>query len=788
MVRSAPSVQRMVRHESLALPASTALHDAAGAGDDGAIAGLLLCDDADIDVDARISEQPLYANGVTALHVAAQRGHLGVVLALLEGGAGPSGGWHELYSDDVEGTTGDWHYWHDRVCENDPTPLHEAVVRGHVEIVRALLANGARRNARTTMAKCRSVQPGDGKLASEHAVGGHVPLHFAARSGQAEVVHALVDAGANVNILGGNRAETPLHVATRHGHTAVMLALLHRGADINAGDADNRTALHAAVSVQALDFLLVAGADRNGRATHCAPPLPTETPLGRLCAKTHVRWTSAAEVEKATALVQTFLRHGADTVSQTQDQQGVLINTAATTCSPPSAAPSPDHPQPSPGSGDITSSPCSTCPTPGPPIDCKPPRSSSGSASGLLLESKAIPPGCKRSTGPTEAFSSPSGSSASNDDPPCTTRPAAEEPPTKRISLLFCAAKNGVPGIVAALLDAGLNPKQRDEDGVTAAHYAAQEGHLETLRLLLLAGADADATIRREKWTPLHVACYCDRLECVVELLRHGANLKARCFLPGVGVKCDASAPRSRYRTPLEMVGLRWYSSNPKRRTAPTLKYEEDEVEQEGCGEKMPAEARTVAGATAATSPAPAPAAGPAGDRTTSVTIRNAIRRVLRCEDRWRRRGGIIVFQALLTKHMMRTITSAVNTTTTTTTIVTTTTTLLPPAMSITKSEIAAGLGTTTTTRTTTDVNHGRTYELSEEFSEDRSCGGEFLRGDATPPVAKMCKYGEGGGCGKQEPSTMEVHEWDRLLGALAGLMDMSWGDELLFRQIVMRL
>ena len=432
------------------------------------------------------------------------------------------------------------------------------------------------------MAKCRS---GGSEMAYEHVKGGHVPLHFAARSGQAEVVHVLVESGASVNILGGNRAETPLHIATRHGHTDVMLALLRTGADINAGDVQNRTALHEAVSVPVLEFLLVAGADRNGWATHCAPPNPTNTPLGRLCSKTHVLWTSAAEVKKATALVQAILRYEADTPPKPQSKQRRLFNTSVTTSWPPSATPAPDRRKHSPPEGSVNTSPlCSTCPASDSFVDCEPPCSSPGSASGLILEGKALASGCSRITDPTEALYSPSGSSSSTDDPPCTTKPAAAEPSTTSTSVLFIAAKNGVPSIVAALLGAGLNPKERDQDGVTAAHYAAQEGHLETLRLLLLAGADADATIRREKWTPLHVACYCDRLECVVELLRHGANLKAQCFLPGVGVKCDASTPRNRYRTPLEMVGLRWYSSNPRGRTA--LKHEEDEVEQEGSGER----------------------------------------------------------------------------------------------------------------------------------------------------------------------------------------------------------
>lgn len=54
---------------------------------------------------------------------------------------------------------------------------------------------------------------------------------------------------------------------------------------------------------------------------------------------------------------------------------------------------------------------------------------------------------------------------------------------------------------------------------------AAQGNHLEVLRVLLRAGAEKDAATLRGRWTPLHVACRYTSVECVLELLRWGADL-----------------------------------------------------------------------------------------------------------------------------------------------------------------------------------------------------------------------------------------------------------------------
>lgn len=48
---------------------------------------------------------------------------------------------------------------------------------------------------------------------------------------------------------------------------------------------------------------------------------------------------------------------------------------------------------------------------------------------------------------------------------------------------------------------------------------------MEVLRVLLRAGAEKDVGTLNGRWTPLHVACRYTSVECVLELLRWGADL-----------------------------------------------------------------------------------------------------------------------------------------------------------------------------------------------------------------------------------------------------------------------
>jgi ankyrin repeat protein len=106
------------------------------------------------------------------------------------------------------------------------TPLHLAVVNGHKDVAKLLLANKAAINVKSRE--------------------GHTPLHLAARMGHKDVAELLLTGKAEVNaknIFG----QTPLHDAARNGRKDMAELLLAHGAEVNAKDIFDETLLHLAV-------------------------------------------------------------------------------------------------------------------------------------------------------------------------------------------------------------------------------------------------------------------------------------------------------------------------------------------------------------------------------------------------------------------------------------------------------------------------------------------------------------------------------------------------------------
>ena len=85
------------------------------------------------------------------------------------------------------------------------------------------------------------------QLINRHDNKGRTALHFASSRGSDEIVHTLLEHGANPNIQDFN-GNTPLHLAACTHHIRVITLLLRFGADASATDAFGKTPLHLALS------------------------------------------------------------------------------------------------------------------------------------------------------------------------------------------------------------------------------------------------------------------------------------------------------------------------------------------------------------------------------------------------------------------------------------------------------------------------------------------------------------------------------------------------------------
>jgi ankyrin repeat protein len=249
-------------------------------------------------------------SGRTPLHCAAQYGSIGVLQALLKAGASIGATDDELN-----------------------TPLHLAAESSNADVVRALLEAGAKSDVQDTMqntplhwaaiygrAEAVRLLLEAGADANVQNACGKTPLHHACEvnpsigpASHPEIVRALVEAGANINHIGGCKAEiwaplhiavqcgaidvvrmllalgaetdvrseigwSPLHLAVYRNHTGVVRELLKAGADVNTTNLrhDNRTPLHDAVrnaNPVSLDLLLQAGATCDVSDASGATPL-----------------------------------------------------------------------------------------------------------------------------------------------------------------------------------------------------------------------------------------------------------------------------------------------------------------------------------------------------------------------------------------------------------------------------------------------------------------------------------------------------------------------------------
>jgi ankyrin repeat protein len=130
-------------------------------------------------------------------------------------------------------------------------PILEAAAKGHTDVIRLLLENGANIN--------------------QEAENHQNALILASKNGQEAAVRMLIEAGACVN----NDGMTPIQVASREGHKGIVEMLIQAGADVNLG---YQPALYCASEgghEDVVQTLILAGADLNlegylGTALHTA--------------------------------------------------------------------------------------------------------------------------------------------------------------------------------------------------------------------------------------------------------------------------------------------------------------------------------------------------------------------------------------------------------------------------------------------------------------------------------------------------------------------------------------
>jgi ankyrin repeat protein len=136
------------------------------------------------------------------------------------------------------------------------------------------------------------------------------------------------------------------------------------------------------------------------------------------------------------------------------------------------------------------------------------------------------------------------------------------------------AAMRGDTAMVRRLITthrAGVNVAQGD--GMTALHWAAQQGNAGEITMLVRAGAKVDAVTRNGSYTPLHLAARDGRGDAVKALIKAGANVNAPTssggalplhFAAGVGDResilalLDAKANVNAVDSALKQTPLMW--------------------------------------------------------------------------------------------------------------------------------------------------------------------------------------------------------------------------------------
>ncbi|XP_072034493.1 transient receptor potential cation channel subfamily A member 1-like [Amphiura filiformis] len=195
-------------------------------------------------------------NGQTALHICCRRGFLNIAKVLIDSGSA------DVNSRDIDKST----------------PLHQATVKGDIDLCTFLVERGAAIRAYDVNQVSPLMQAAQGgfkecvqylmSLANQVGIPlneylsdrdneGNTALHLAVGNRHISVARSLIERGAPVNCKKTTNGFTPLHQAAIIGEEPLSQMLIDKGAETEIHDREQMTPLHRAALYNRVDTILL---------------------------------------------------------------------------------------------------------------------------------------------------------------------------------------------------------------------------------------------------------------------------------------------------------------------------------------------------------------------------------------------------------------------------------------------------------------------------------------------------------------------------------------------------
>ena len=382
------------------------------------------------------------------------------------------------------------------------SPVADAAMRGDTAKVRVLLRQGADVNG----------AQGDGMTA----------LHWAATRGDAAQIAMLVYAGARVEAITRNGNYTPLHLAARGGRTAAVKALLKSGANAKAvTSAGGATPLHLAAqigSTESIGALLEAGAEVDIReGAWGQTPLMWAANYDRVDA-VKLLLARGAKITATSKVENVPERERADGASRSLRNRRVQAlaqaeNPAAGRGAAPPAGGRGAGPVPPAGRAGAPATPATT----------------PDSVNARQADSANARPAAPTRPAADSAASQDQGGQRGYPAPPAAATPANQEPQQAAAAGRAGragGAAGGRGGRAGGAAERSLSYGELvgSKGGLTPLLFAAREGNIETVKVLLDAGAPIGQSSEGDHTSPMLMAAINGHFDIAKLLLERGAS------------------------------------------------------------------------------------------------------------------------------------------------------------------------------------------------------------------------------------------------------------------------